>query len=115
VKLGPGAPEQTGFYLCARSSIGNTDLVQHNAPGVIDPDYRGKLVAQVRNLGGRPVTLEAGTALFQAVAPFEPRPPNVEVWMSGRHAEEFLGLRPFGTTERGAGGFGSTGRAGTLA
>jgi dUTP pyrophosphatase len=67
-----------------------------NAPATIDPDYRGELRILVWNSGAEPVPIPRGTRIAQLVfARFE-SPEVVE-------AEELSG------SERGAGGFGSTG------
>ena len=68
-----------------------------NAPGTIDPDYRGELKVIMQNGGGEPVVIARGERIAQLVfAAFE-TPALVEA------AE-------LGSTVRGAGGFGSTGR-----
>ena len=68
-----------------------------NAPGTIDPDYRGELRVILQNLGSEPVTLSRGERIAQLVfARFE-EPDVVE------SAE-------LSDTHRGQGGFGSTGR-----
>lgn len=67
-----------------------------NSPGTIDPDYRGELRVIMQNLGTEAVTLERGERIAQLVfARFET--PVIE-W-----ADELS------DTDRGAGGFGSTG------
>jgi dUTP pyrophosphatase len=67
-----------------------------NAPGTIDADYRGEVRVLLVNLGQSSVTLEPGQRIAQLViAPvIQARP------------VEALALPP---SERGAGGFGSTG------
>lgn len=68
-----------------------------NAPGTIDSDYRGEVAVILVNLGHEPYTVRRGDRVAQLViAPVE----TVE-W------EEADELAP---SERGAGGFGSTGR-----
>ncbi|HEX7120926.1 MAG TPA: dUTP diphosphatase [Gemmatimonadaceae bacterium] len=68
-----------------------------NAPGTIDPDYRGELRVIIQNSGDKPVTIRRGDRIAQLVfARFEtPR------------LEETAAVAD---TVRGAGGFGSTGR-----
>ena len=67
-----------------------------NSPGTIDPDYRGELRVIMQNTGAEPVTLERGTRIAQLVfARFE--------------APEIAEATELSETERGAGGFGSTG------
>ena len=69
-----------------------------NSPGTIDPDYRGELGVIMQNLGSEPVTLERGERIAQLVfARFE--------------APEIEEVVELSATERGEGGFGSTGTA----
>lgn len=69
-----------------------------NSPGTIDPDYRGELRIILQNLGSKAVTLERGERIAQLVfARFE--------------AAEVIEVQALSETERGAGGFGSTGTA----
>ena len=69
-----------------------------NAPGTIDADYRGHLQVLLVNLGNVPVTIESGHRIAQLViAPV------------ARAELEVVDVLP--GTARGAGGFGSTGRA----
>ncbi|MEZ4401950.1 MAG: dUTP diphosphatase [Kofleriaceae bacterium] len=67
-----------------------------NAPGTIDADYRGEVVVLLVNLGEVPVTISAGMRIAQLVVA-----PVVQATVQLVDA-----LAP---TERGAGGFGSTG------
>ncbi len=68
-----------------------------NSPGTIDADYRGEIKIILVNLSNEPFTVEAGERIAQMiVARYE----QIE-WQP---AEEL------GATERGAGGFGSTGK-----
>lgn len=68
-----------------------------NAPGTIDPDYRGEIKVIVVNLSNEPFELRPGERIAQlVVARFE----RIE-W------EAADSLTP---TDRGEGGFGSTGR-----
>lgn len=68
-----------------------------NAPGTIDPDYRGELKVILQNGGGESVAIRRGERIAQLVfARFEQ--PSLE------QADELE------STERAAGGFGSTGQ-----
>ena len=68
-----------------------------NSPGTIDADYRGEIKVILVNLSNEPFTIEAGVRIAQMiVARYE----QIE-WEA---AEELS------STERGAGGFGSTGK-----
>lgn len=67
-----------------------------NSPGTIDADYRGEIRVILVNLSGEPFTVEAGERIAQLVV--------------ARHEQvEWEPVEELGTTERGAGGFGSTG------
>jgi len=69
-----------------------------NSPGTIDPDYRGELRVIMQNTGSRPVTLLRGERIAQLVfARFEAPRIVEDVELSD--------------TDRGTGGFGSTGTA----
>ena len=71
-------------------------ITQPNAPGTIDPGYRGEIRVILLNLGREPYTIHAGDRIAQMiVARYE----AVE-WVEG----DLAGSR------RGAGGFGSSGR-----
>ncbi len=68
-----------------------------NAPGTIDPDYRGELKVPLLNLGPDPVRIRRGDRIAQLViARFET--PEVEE------------VESLAESARGEGGFGSTGR-----
>jgi dUTP pyrophosphatase len=67
-----------------------------NAPGTIDADYRGELQVLLINHGGEPVTIARGMRIAQLVVA-----PVVRVKL---HDSATLG-----PSERGSGGFGSTG------
>ena len=67
-----------------------------NAPGTIDSDYRGELQVLLVNLGDEPFTIERGARVAQLVVARVAR------------AELHL-VASLDATDRGAGGFGSTG------
>ena len=67
-----------------------------NAPGTIDPDYRGEVEVILVNLGTEPFTVKNGDRIAQMVIA-----PVVRVELA--EAEELS------ETKRGTGGFGSTG------
>jgi dUTP pyrophosphatase len=78
--------------LAARHGVGMV-----NAPGTIDADYRGEVQVLLVNHGQEPFAARRGERIAQlVVAPVA----RVEI----REVEELSG------TDRGAGGFGSTGR-----
>lgn len=85
--------------LYARSGLAiKHGLSPSNCVGVIDSDYRGEVVVALRNYAGEPYTVEPGERIAQMVI--------TPVVQAGIHIVEELD-----DTARGAGGFGSTGRA----
>ena len=88
--------EGAGFFLLPRSSISKTPLRLANSVGLIDPTYRGTLMAALENTSGGDITIHEGTRLMQVCLP-SLLPFRVE-WA------DYLPQ-----TQRGAGGFGSTG------
>lgn len=68
-----------------------------NSPGTIDSDYRGELKVILINHGAEPFTINRGERIGQMVL----APVTRIVWQEVENLDE---------TERGTGGFGSTGR-----
>lgn len=81
--------------LAAKHGIGMV-----NAPGTVDEDYRGEVRVILVNHGLESYTIQPGDRIAQAVVA-----PVTRVTM-----QSVASLDELGTTERGAGGFGSTGR-----
>ncbi len=69
-----------------------------NSPGTIDSDYRGEIKVILANLGAEPVTIARGMRIAQLVI----APVTRISWRS---------VDALDHTARGAGGFGSTGKA----
>lgn len=67
-----------------------------NSPGTIDADYRGEVKIILANLGNAPFTIERGMRIAQMVVASYAR----VTWQAVDKLDE---------TERGSGGFGSTG------
>lgn len=87
-----------GFMLLPRSSTGSkTTLRLSNSVGVIDSSYRGELIAVVDNLGETDITINDSERLFQIV-------PFGGDGVFSVKLENIIDI-----TERGEGGFGSTG------
>lgn len=83
--------------VCPRSGLASKQGVTlANSVGVIDSGYRGEVCAALVNLSYETVTLEAGTRVCQLlIVPYVPC--------------ELVMVDELSVTERGAGGFGSTG------
>ena len=68
-----------------------------NSPGTVDADYRGELKCLLINLSDEPFTIEPGERIAQIVV--------------ARHEQvEWDLVEELDDTQRGAGGFGSTGK-----
>ena len=68
-----------------------------NAPGTVDADYRGEVCVLLVNLSKEPFVINPGERIAQMVI--------------ARHEKaEWVEVEALDETERGAGGFGSTGR-----
>ena len=90
-------PSGTEMQIRPRSGLAlKHGFIIPNSPGTVDEDYRGCLMAGLLYFGKRPFTIHHGDRIAQAVIADVRRFPTVEV-------EELS------DTERGAGGFGSTG------
>ena len=68
-----------------------------NSPGTVDADYRGEVMVILINLGQDPVVIERGDRIAQMVV----APVVQPAFVAGE----------FDETQRGTGGFGSTGRS----
>lgn len=84
--------------LAARSGLAvKKGICLSNGIGVIDSDYRGEIGAAVINLSDEEYTIEPGERICQLmIMPFA--------------KAEFISADALSDTERGEGGFGSTGR-----
>lgn len=84
--------------LYARSGLAiKHGLTLPNCVGVIDSDYRGEVRVGLINLGSEPYTVQPGERIAQlCIAP---------VWKAA-----FVQANDLSDTDRGAGGFGSTGK-----
>lgn len=91
-------PEGLVGLIFARSGLATKrSLAPANKVGVIDSDYRGEIMVALHNHSSLPQTIEAKERIAQiAFVPYV--------------AAEFEETEELGDTERGTGGFGSTGR-----
>lgn len=90
-------PEGNVMLIGSRSGMGFKNQVRlSNCIGFIDSDYRGTVGVQLFNDGKSAVTINAGDRIAQAMIVEVPR-------------VEFEVVDTLSETERGSGGFGSTG------
>jgi dUTP pyrophosphatase len=87
-------PEGYGGFIFNRSSQGKNGITIPHSVGVIDSDYRGNLKVLLKNISGERYQIEVGDRIAQLVI--------MPVLLCGF-------VDAWNDTERGTGGFGSTG------
>jgi dUTP pyrophosphatase len=89
----------TGYFgmVCSRSGLtAKHGVISLNAPGVIDSDYRGEVRCIMMNQSSVPFTVTNGMRIAQLIIiPYQ--------------TAEFEEAQGLSNTDRGSGGFGSTG------
>lgn len=91
-------PEGYVGLVYARSGLAaKRNLAPANKVGVVDSDYRGEFMVALHNHGSEPATIEPKERIAQLV---------ITPYIVG----QFQTVDTLEDTERGAGGFGSTGR-----
>ena len=87
-------PEGYAGFVFNRSSQGKKGITIPHSVGVIDADYRGEIKVLLKNISDDPYKITRGDRIAQLVIMPVLLPDFVDVWND---------------TERGTGGFGSTG------
>ena len=96
--LSMALPEGTAGLIYARSGLAcKQDLAPANKVGVIDSDYRGEFIVALHNHGSESRTVHSGDRIAQLVI--------TPVFTPG-----FAEVDSLDETDRGTGGFGSTGK-----
>lgn len=90
--------EYLGYHLYPRSSMAKTKIRLANSVGIIDPNYRGYLTLAVDNISDTPQELKKGERYVQLVFVKMNKPNCIQI------------VDELSTTDRGANGFGSTGK-----
>lgn len=91
-------PEGYYFKVVPRSGLALWEGISIvNAPGTIDAGYRNEWMAIVVNLSNKEVTLKKGDRICQII-------------LTKMHDYEFIEIDKLPDSERGLGGFGSTGK-----
>jgi len=85
------------YFIVPRSSIYKTPLRMANSIGVIDSGYRGELMVPVDNMTDEDYYIKPGERLFQIILP-------------SLNEFEVQIVDELSDSERGVGGFGSTGK-----
>lgn len=95
--IATAVPPGQGGFIYVRSSMGfKRGLTLANSTGLIDASYRGPIMVKLRNNTDAPVTIRQGERIVQ----YATLPVNIAPWVEAETLDE---------TERGDGGFGSTG------
>ena len=89
-------PENTRMDFDPRSSIHKTGLLLSNSVGIIDQEYRGEVCAVFYNVLSELPNYEIGDRIGQ-------------IHIESVNKVNFMEVMELSDTERGAGGFGSTG------
>lgn len=98
--LSMAIPEGHGGFILPRSGLAvRTGVTVLNAPGLIDAGYRGEVKVALINHGEEPFEVRVGDRIAQLV-------------VIAVEAPEFTQVDTLETTQRGSGGFGSTGLKG---
>ena len=91
-------PEGTFGGVFARSGLASREgLRPANCVGVVDSDYRGEIRVGLHNLSAEPYTVQPGERIAQMI-------------IMPYFAPEIVEVASLSETDRGAGGFGSTGK-----
>lgn len=101
IKTGLAMAVPKGFELQIRPRSGlsaKTKLRVANSPGTVDSGYRGEIGIIMENIGDEVINVSAGDRIAQGVIGIVP-------------AASFVEVGELDETERGAGGYGSTGMA----
>lgn len=96
-------PEDYEMEIRPRSSNTKTIAVMQNAPGTLDEGYTGELMIVHRNLENPKVTVPQYTVGDRCAQILVRRREHI-VW------DEVSSVQELGNTERGSGGFGSSGK-----
>lgn len=90
-------PKGHCLLIFPRSSLGAAGLMLANSVGVIDEDYRGEIMLNMYNTTYRTIVIKKGQRIAQGMLV---KPVHIE----------FSETSTLSETERGCGGFGSTGK-----
>lgn len=92
------ADSSVAAFLFARSGLGvKHGITLANSVGVVDSDYRGEVCVGLCNVSDQPYTIQPGERVAQMV-------------IMPVAAAEFVEVASLSSTDRGEGGFGSSGK-----
>lgn len=82
--------------IVSRSGLASKGIVVSNSPGIVDSDYRGRICVLLTNISKEPYEVKHKTRIAQML-------------IEEQKTVNFLKVIELSNTERGSGGFGSTG------
>jgi len=91
-------PIGIGLDIRPRSSLASKGLIILNSPSTLDSDYRGELLISCMNLSDTSISISKGDRIAQIRL------------LKEIYIDEWEEVEELSETERGKGGFGSTGR-----
>lgn len=95
-------PQGYCYMVCSRSGLAfKESVIIPHAPGIIDSDYRGEVMMLMANMSDEPFTIHNGDRIAQLVF-IKHETPWIEI------------VEELPDSQRGVGGFGSTGTGVTL-
>jgi dUTP pyrophosphatase len=89
-------PEEYALRIVPRSGLGSKGIIITNSPGTIDSDYRGNIGIIITNLSKEAFSISKGDRIAQC-------------YLEKKIPFEFVSVNELDETDRGEGGFGSTG------
>lgn len=115
VKMGFAVQIPEGYKMCIapRSSITSKGWIMANSPGQIDSDYRGEIMVKFTALPTDVVdviNLKDSYKLIYPNFPYQLGDRVAQCWLEKIIKTEFEVVNQLTETERGAGGFGHTGK-----
>jgi dUTP pyrophosphatase len=99
IKYNTNKSINVGYYLYPRSSIIKTNLRLANSVGIIDSGYRGNIMGVFDIINNNNINIQKYSRLLQITAPS----------LKPFYVKMVDNIHDLGITERGSGGFGSTG------
>jgi len=110
--LGVGMEIPKGYVglIFPRSSICKTDLELTNCVGVIDSGYRGNIKAFFRDTGYKPIKTDNDNTIASLGKAYEVGDRVCQIMIVPYPQVEFTEVEDLEESERGTGGFGSSGK-----
>lgn len=119
VKLGFSLEIPTGYKVCLspRSSFTKETWLMQNSPAQIDSDYRGELMLKFRAIPRKVVSVtgygdlqKKQPQVLYSSFPYKVGDRVAQMWVEKVIDYTFIEVEELSVTERGEGGFGSTGQ-----